>query len=43
VSVIARLERGKQPPSLSTLARITAGTGIELHLDVSNGAVAVVA
>jgi hypothetical protein len=24
---------------LSTLARITAGTGIESHLDVSNGAV----
>jgi transcriptional regulator with XRE-family HTH domain len=40
-SVIARLERGDQPPSLATLARITAGTGIALHLDVSNGAVAV--
>jgi ribosome-binding protein aMBF1 (putative translation factor) len=24
--VIARLERGEQPPSLATLARITAGT-----------------
>jgi ribosome-binding protein aMBF1 (putative translation factor) len=42
-SVIARLERGQQPPSLSTLARITAGTGIEFHLDVSNGAVALTA
>jgi ribosome-binding protein aMBF1 (putative translation factor) len=41
--VIARLERGEQPPSLSTLARITAGTGIEFHLDVSNGAVALTA
>jgi ribosome-binding protein aMBF1 (putative translation factor) len=40
-SVIARLERGEQTPSLATLARITAGTGIALHLDVSNGAVAV--
>jgi ribosome-binding protein aMBF1 (putative translation factor) len=39
-SVIARLERGEQPPSLATLARITAGTGIALHLDVTNGAVA---
>jgi ribosome-binding protein aMBF1 (putative translation factor) len=42
-SVIARLERGEQPPSLATLARITAGTGIEFHLDVSNGAVALTA
>lgn len=41
--VIARLERGEQPPSLSTLARITAGTGIEFRLDVSNGAVALIA
>lgn len=37
---VARLERGEQPPSLSALARMTAGTGIELRLDVSNGAVA---
>jgi len=42
-SVIARLERGEQPPSLSTLARITSGTGIVFHIDVSNGAVAVTA
>lgn len=42
-SVIARLERGEQPPSLATLARVTAGTGIEFHLDVSNGAVALTA
>ena len=30
--VIARLERGEHPPSLATLARITAGTGIEFIL-----------
>jgi DNA-binding XRE family transcriptional regulator len=42
-SVIARLERGEQPPSLSTLAKITAGTGIVFHINVSNGAVAVTA
>jgi ribosome-binding protein aMBF1 (putative translation factor) len=41
--VIARLERGEQPPSLATLARITAGTGIEFHLDVRDGAVALTA
>ncbi len=41
--VIARLERGEQPPSLATLARITAGTGIEFHLDVRDGAVALMA
>jgi DNA-binding XRE family transcriptional regulator len=37
--VIARIERGERPPSLSTLARITGGTGIQLHLDVTDGAV----
>lgn len=41
--VIARLERGEQPPSLATLARITAGTGIAFHLDVRDGAVALTA
>ncbi len=41
--VIARLERGERAPSLSTLARITAGTRIEFHLDVSNGAIALTA
>ena len=35
--VIARLERGERPPSLATLARVTAGTGIEFHLDVRDG------
>ncbi len=39
-SVIARLERGDHPPSLATLAKITAGTGIEFRLEVSHGAVA---
>ena len=38
--VIARLEGGERPPSLATLAKITAGTGIEFHLDVRDGAVA---
>jgi predicted transcriptional regulator len=41
--VIARLERGEQPPSLATLARITAGTAIAFHLDVRDGAVALTA
>jgi ribosome-binding protein aMBF1 (putative translation factor) len=41
--VIARLERGEQAPSLATLARITAGTGIAFHLDVRDGAVALTA
>jgi DNA-binding XRE family transcriptional regulator len=41
--VIARLERGEQAPSLATLARITAGAGIEFHLDVRDGAVALTA
>lgn len=38
--VVARLERGESPPSLATLARITAGTGIEFHIDISHGSVA---
>jgi DNA-binding XRE family transcriptional regulator len=38
--VIARLESGEQAPSLATLARITAGTGISFHLDVANGDIA---
>jgi hypothetical protein len=41
--VIARLERGEQPPSPATLAKITAGTGIAFHLDVRDGAVALTA
>ncbi len=41
--VIARLESGEQAPSLATLAKITAGTGIEFHLDVSHGVVALTA
>jgi len=38
--VIARLESGDQAPSLATLARITAGTGISFHLDVADGDIA---
>jgi DNA-binding XRE family transcriptional regulator len=41
--VIARLESGDQPPSLATLAKITAGTGLEFHLDVSHGIATLVA
>jgi ribosome-binding protein aMBF1 (putative translation factor) len=38
-SVIARLERGENPPSLATLARISSGTGIEFDLRVRHGTV----
>jgi ribosome-binding protein aMBF1 (putative translation factor) len=38
--VIARLERGENPPSLATLARISSGTGIEFDLVVRQGTVA---
>jgi len=41
--VIARQERGEQAPSLATLTRITAGTGIAFHLDVRDGAVSLAA
>jgi ribosome-binding protein aMBF1 (putative translation factor) len=41
--VIARLERGEQPPSLATLAKVTAGTAIKFHLDVRDGVVALTA
>lgn len=36
-SVVARLESGEQPPSLQTLAKISAATGMEFHLDVTHG------
>jgi ribosome-binding protein aMBF1 (putative translation factor) len=36
-SVIARLERGENPPSLATLAKISAGTGIKFDLRVRQG------
>ena len=39
-SVIGRLELGEQPPSLATLAKLTARTGLEFHLDITGGDVA---
>ncbi len=36
-SVVARLETGEHAPSLQTLAKVSATTGIEFHLDVSQG------
>lgn len=36
-SVVARLESGEQVPSLQTLAKISAASGIEFHLDVRQG------
>src|SRR5687767_11987062 len=38
-SVIARLETGDQPPSLQTLAKLTAKTGMEFDVRVANGTV----
>lgn len=37
---VARLELGEQAPSLATLARLSATTGLEFHVEVSHGAVA---
>jgi ribosome-binding protein aMBF1 (putative translation factor) len=37
--VIARLEAGDQPPSIATLAKLTAGTGLELNMKVADGQV----
>ena len=37
---IARLEVGEQPPSLTTLAKLSATTGLEFRVEVSHGAVA---
>lgn len=39
-SVIGRLELGENPPSLATLAKLTARTGLEFHLDITGGDVA---
>lgn len=41
-SVIARLESGEHTPSLTTLARLSARTGLVFHLDVRGGAVELV-
>lgn len=35
--VVARLECGDHKPTIATLARITAGTGLEFHLYVNHG------
>jgi DNA-binding XRE family transcriptional regulator len=37
---IARLEIGENPPSLTTLAKLSATTGLEFRVEVSHGAVA---
>ncbi|GAB3815323.1 helix-turn-helix domain-containing protein [Micromonospora zhanjiangensis] len=42
-SVIARLESGDQPPSIQTLARLSAGTGMEFDIRFSGGSVEFVA
>jgi DNA-binding XRE family transcriptional regulator len=39
-SVVGRLELGEAPPSLATLAKLTARTGLEFHLDITGGDVA---
>ncbi|MET8362428.1 helix-turn-helix transcriptional regulator [Micromonospora sp. NPDC049580] len=40
-SVIARLESGDQPPSIATLAKLSAGTGLEFEFKISHGIVEV--
>lgn len=42
-SVIARLESGDQPPSIATLAKLSAGTGLDFDVKIKNGAVEFVA
>src|SRR4051812_27684960 len=37
---IARLELGDQAPSLATLAKLSATTGLEFHVEISQGTVA---
>jgi transcriptional regulator with XRE-family HTH domain len=37
---IARFEVGERPPSLTTLAKLSATTGLEFRVEVSHGAVA---
>jgi ribosome-binding protein aMBF1 (putative translation factor) len=41
-SVVARLEAGEHGPSLQTLAKVSAATGIEFRLDISHGEVALI-
>lgn len=38
-SVIARLESGEHAPSLATLAKVSRGTGLTFHVDVTLSAV----
>jgi hypothetical protein len=40
---IARLESGDQPPSIPTLAKLSAGTGLDFDVKIKNGAVEFVA
>jgi len=42
-SVIARLETGKRPPSLATLAKLSRGLDITFHVDISPNHVSLVA
>lgn len=42
-SVIARLESGDQPPSIATLAKLSAGTGLDFDVKFKNGSVEFVA
>lgn len=42
-SVIARLESGDQPPSIPTLAKLSAGTGMVFDVRFDHGAVEFVA
>src|SRR4051812_46779299 len=38
---VARLESGDETPTLKTLARVSAVTGLEFHLDIAGGDVAI--
>lgn len=38
-SVVARLESGDQPPSIATLAKLTARTGLEFDIRFARGSV----
>jgi ribosome-binding protein aMBF1 (putative translation factor) len=42
-SVVARLESGDQPPSIATLARLTARTGMEFDIRFARGSVEFIA
>jgi|SRR5215217_7748427 len=40
---VATLENGEEPPTLKTLAKVSAATELEFHLDISHGQVLVAA